>query len=53
MNEEHKKDPDTGRSYLASQDDMVRALEDMEHEGLLMVDTNSVIIIASWIILSF
>lgn len=47
MNEEHKKNPETGQSYLVSQDDMVRALEDMEHEGLLMVDTNSVIIIVN------
>jgi len=47
VNEEHKKNPETGKSYLASQDDMVRALEDMEHEGLLMVDTNSVIIIVN------
>jgi len=47
VNEEHKTNPETGQSYLASQDDMVRALEDMEHDGLLMLDTNSVIIIVS------
>jgi hypothetical protein len=47
VNEEHRKDPETGEKYLASQDDMVRALQDMEHEGLLMIDENSVIIIAN------